>query len=289
MADKVSKKELKQPDEFVSLATRTYKWIQSNWKLIVATGVAVVLAVVAVQVFQYVRQRKEGQASALFVEAKKVLDSPVSSAGEDQSKPGSYSSEKEKLSAALELMEKVVKDHDGTRTADLARYYIGEINMRLGNHEKARKAFERYLAEAGDDADFAPFAVEGLGLAYEAEGKLEEARKHFEKLTKPPFDLQPDRGLYHLARIAHQKGDEGKAKELLEKLLDEYPDSIFRTEAENRLELLKNPGLQIADAAKAEPERNDEDEKSGENQAANRVTAQRASEAIKKAGGKDEK
>ncbi|RLB52445.1 MAG: hypothetical protein DRI34_14710 [Deltaproteobacteria bacterium] len=273
MAEKALRKELKEPDEFVSFTARVYQWMQKNWRLLAVAAGAVILAVVAAHVYNWNQARKEGQASALFVEAKKILDAPVSgdeALGQQSSTPGKYSSEKEKLQAALEKMNEVIEKYSSAKTALLARYYVGEIRRRLGEYDQAREAFEQFLNEAGHSSDFSAFALEGIAFCLEAQGKIKAARENYRRMTQPPFNTQPDRGLYHLARLAQDDGQADEARKIYEEILEKYPETAFRAEIENRLALLPPPAdkqQQQADSGKDVPDdkkqATSEDESSG--------------------------
>lgn len=263
MAAKALRKELKEPDEFVSYTSRAYQWMQHNWRWLAVGAGAVILAILAAQLYNWHQAKQEGQASALFVEAKKILEAPVSADDElakEESTPGKYASEKEKLQAALEKMRQVTEKHPSVKTALLARYYQGEILRRLGEYDKAQEAFEQFLKEAGNSSDFSAFALEGIAFCLEAKGNSAAARENYRRMTQPPFNTQPDRGLYHLARLAQKQGKADEARKTYQEILEKYPQTAFRAEIENRLALLPPAATEAEDrqAAKApgKPEAN---------------------------------
>lgn len=68
-----------------------------------------------------------------------------------------------------------------------ANYFIGECRRQLAQKNKkllaeARQAYERVI-ETVPDGRLVPFAIRGIGLCRMAEGKLDAARREFEKLS----------------------------------------------------------------------------------------------------------
>ncbi len=257
MTDKPTRKDLKEPDEFASKTQLIFNWTLKNWKLVALMAGGVVVCLLLVHAFVWYRVSKEKDASQLLVEALKILDSPVSKAPAAESKPGVYQSEQEKLQAALSSMQKVSETFGSTRTALLSRYFTGEIERRLGKYDEAIKSFKDFLAGSSQEADFSVYAMEGIGACLEAQGKLDEARAQYEAITKPPFDVEPDRALYNMARVDLQKGMKDKAVESFKSILDKYPDTALRRDIQNRLAAI---GEQPADSTEKKKEEGNKSE-----------------------------
>jgi len=239
LATKTSRKELKEPDEFITLTHRILQWLYQQRVPLLLGVAALILVIVGVVGWNWYVHSAEMKASQSFIEAYEILDARVAPGEEGTtSADGSYASEQDKYRAAIEALEQVRKNHASTSTADLATYFIGESHRRLGEHQKAIEHLEAYLKETGAGGELAVFALEGIGLSYEALGRSEEAVKRFRRLTEPPFDREPDRGLYHLARLEHKSGKAQEAARMFREIVEKYPGSVFLPEIESRLELL---------------------------------------------------
>lgn len=239
MAKKISRKELKEPDEFITFTTRVYTWLSEQKIGLIIGASALALVVICAYGYRWYKDSKEEKASVEFISAKKILDARVAGEGSDSASAtgaGSYASEEAKDKAAIEAFEKVRKEHPGTRVADLATYFIGEINSRLGNYDKAQENFQKYLESVGESGELSIFALEGIAAALEAQGKNQEAIEQYRRLTKPPYDMQPDRGFYHVARMEQKTGKTSEAKADFEKILEKYPQTNYRREIQQRLD-----------------------------------------------------
>ncbi|MBN2498789.1 MAG: tetratricopeptide repeat protein [Deltaproteobacteria bacterium] len=260
MADKMTRKQLKQPDEFVSFFQRSVTWLDENKILVTTLVLACALVVVGVFGFRWYFEAAEEKASMAFMSAHKIYTAKVTPNPEaDESATqadGTYPSEEAKYRAALDAFEGVRKLHSGSKTSSLATYFIAECQRRLGMHAEAVESFEAYLREEGPKAPLAPFAIEGIGATLESQGELDKARKHYRRLTEKPFEHNDDRGLYHLARLEQKSGNGQKAAALFAEILQKHPDSPLLQDVQDRLSMLP----EVPEVAKA-PEAIEETEK----------------------------
>ncbi|MBW2702824.1 MAG: tetratricopeptide repeat protein [Deltaproteobacteria bacterium] len=258
MAEKFDRKKLKEPDDFISFTQRSVEWALANRVMLVAGILALGLMVVGVFAYRWYALDLEQKASAAFATAQKIYDAPVVNNPEQalsgKVAAGTFASPDEKYKAASDGFEKVIKDHGGSRITSLARYYAGECQLRMKSHDKAIEFFELYLKDAGPDSALASLAVEGIAAAYEAQGKLDEARKQYERLKQEPFIQHKDRGMYHLALMEAVAGNKEAAALIFMQLQQEHPESAFLREAQERLTVLPVVELPKKADAAGDPE-----------------------------------
>jgi tetratricopeptide (TPR) repeat protein len=178
------------------------------------------------------------------MEAKKIMDSPVQDPlkmdPNPEPKSSSYNSESEKYKAAITEFEKLLQQHSGTETASLGQYFIGECYRKLGEYDKGIEFFRKYIRSADQKGALVAYALEGIAAALEAQGKMDEAKTEYKKLTVPPFSGgDEDRGLYHIARILQKEGKGEEAAVQFQEILKKHPNTIFMQDIENRLSVLK--------------------------------------------------
>ncbi len=115
---------------------------------------------------------------------------------------------------------------------------LGEASARmaLGANAQAMTLYESVYAEGKGDPALAARALEGLGLALEALGKPDQARKRFNELKAVAGARNKDTAEYHLARLDLAKGDRESAKTLLKGLYDRLSE---RGEGEPESKYLK--------------------------------------------------
>lgn len=247
MSQKVDRKELRKPDEFQVRAGQAMDWmIVHQRQLLLAIGALVVIAVGAGAAAAYASSR-EAKAGAALSEALELNARPI--AGEAPPQPGveSFPSKEERQKALIAALEKVRTDRAGTTAALTATAQVGFQKLKAGDPAGATQPLQQFLVSAGKDHPLRMFATESLGYALEGQGKLEDARATFAKLTEAGA---PDRAAYQAARLAlvENKPD---AKAALAAVAKEYPKDPVAMEANQRLELASMPPVLAASAAAA--------------------------------------
>ena len=246
MSEKIDRKQLKQPDEFQQVAGKGMEWVAAHQKQ-VAMGVgAIALAVVLAWGLSSWRATREAKAGSDLSQALEIESRPIGA----EAQPGqeSFPSKEERSKAALAALDKVRADHGGATAAQTAQAELGFLKLKSGDAAGAQKDLSDFLSGAGKDHPLRAFAQESLGYAYEAQGKLDDARAAFEKLRE--VDL-PARADFQVARLALVQG-KPDAKQQLEKVVREYPkETDVVREANERLELASLPPLPAGSVAPA--------------------------------------
>ena len=121
--------QLKQ-DKFsratIEAAEATVHWtVEHQSKLIAAGMVAIVLIAIAAGDWYYLSQQ-DAKASADLGQVVRTMDAPVVPAG-TPAEPGmlTFSSSKERSTAARKQLQAIVERYPHTRSADFARYFLG--------------------------------------------------------------------------------------------------------------------------------------------------------------------
>ena len=248
--DKISRKDLKKPDEFFSLTKRIAAWLIEQ--RVALLGGAAVLAVVIVAVFgwQWYGESREKEASRLFMEARQITQK--NSAGENNdANPGvdNLKSEEEKYRAAISGFEKVSKKFSKTDTAALAIFYIGQYYQKLGDLDKAIESYKEYLAREGVGGELASAAVEGIATSFESKQMIGQAIENYKRLCEEPtLETECDRGMYHLARLNQEAGKLQEAADQFRSIIDKYPNTQFSKDIQERLIMLPKPAVKSAEA-----------------------------------------
>src|SRR5579885_2524275 len=126
---RISRKSLRQPDEFQTIAGSVLTWAEQHVReLLVAAGLLVALGVVVVAAARY-RTSREAAAAAAFQGARALLE-----AG--------------KLPEAEKAFAELRRDYGTTSFGRLAPLYQGHALARAGDHAGAATAYEEFLAGA---------------------------------------------------------------------------------------------------------------------------------------------
>ena len=163
------------------------------------------------------------------------------STGLDDARPH-FKDEAARLKAAADGY-RAASGSDTVRTlADLGLagvlYDSGQFKDALATYDKVKQS-----ALAQKDSDVRLRALEGTGLAHEALGDKDVARKAFHELGNSDLTLFSALGLFQEARLAFAAGERDAAKDLLKKALDkvtkdesaEHPPSYVSSAARELL------------------------------------------------------
>jgi len=248
VAEKIDRKQLKRPDEFQVVAGRAMGWMAAHQRLVLGVASAVVAVALTAWGVSAWRDSRESKASAELAEALELLSRPVAGDGQTQASEQTFPSKEEREKAVVSALEKVRSGHGSTAAGQTALAELGFHKLKSGDAAAAQKDLEEFLARARKDHPLRPFAQEALGYAFEAQGKLDEARAAFEKLREMGVPARAD---YQAARLALVQG-KPDAKQLLERVAKEYPkDLAVVREANERLELASLPPYTPGEATPA--------------------------------------
>jgi tetratricopeptide (TPR) repeat protein len=245
---KISKKELQQPDQFVDFWTRATHaagtWASEHSRALVISFTALVTVVVGSIVLSQVSQRRSSHAAEALDHVERTAAAEPATAGTTPPDDGvpHLGTARDQLQAALkELDEKFGSGH-GPLAAE-AGLVRGRLLLDLGRAPEAASTFQT-LIDGKLDARLRFLAREGLGYAYEAQGKLAEAGSTFAQLGDDASraglqGFYKDRALYHQARLAELGSNPADAARLYHEVLDKFPTTTLRDEILNRIAALE--------------------------------------------------
>ncbi|MFO8072991.1 MAG: hypothetical protein R6V85_14045 [Polyangia bacterium] len=217
-------------DEFITRSMSYLDWAVERRRQIGAVlGLALLVAVVAILVNHFVESSR-AESSLLLAEVTSGSLAPVTPDGppaglEEQGEEDVslwFESRKERAEETLKRFEKVAEESGGTVFSTMGRLGAAAAHLDAGENEEAIAEYEKFLEGAGPElAWLRPNALEGLGHALEAAGKLEEARERFAQLAEESEGRVSLEARYHQARIAYLLEDRAEATELLGEVMDE--------------------------------------------------------------------
>jgi tetratricopeptide (TPR) repeat protein len=258
VAKNISKKELKQPDQFVSFWTRfsaqAGKFLNERRKpvLIGIGGLAGV--VTATVIYGELHERSAMRASQALAHVEKVATADLIAADGTAPKEDGlphFKTDKERLEGALKDVETFMTADPRSPLRREAELQKAGLLLDLQRPDEAIPLYTEILSSRLDQ-NLRFLAQEGLAYAYEAKGDLDQAAAAFAKLgdgdsgkadakgegVKVPF--YRERSLYHQGRIAERKGNPAQAVKLYKEVLEKTPQSPLRDEISNRLAVLES-------------------------------------------------
>jgi tetratricopeptide (TPR) repeat protein len=205
---KISRKELKQPDEFQSIFETAGLFFELHMTEVLL-GVAALLVVVAIAFGLYFYEvRQGGAASARFDQALSQLQG------------GKYD-------AAEKALSSLAADEPHRAVGRLSNLYLAIAYLAQKEPAKARDTLQRYLAE--DDASvFRGAALDDLAVSYEELGDYKQAENAYRQSAKieGPEQARAELGV---ARMLQKQDKHAEAISAYNDFLAQHPYAPERT------------------------------------------------------------
>ena len=226
MARRITRKQLKQSDEFVSTMDVVLQWLSENWRPIVA-GVVGLCAVAALWwMFVLWQDSRSEDASYALNHAVTVYE------GEDNL--GQLIPTGDPAAAEVEFLQ-VIEHYGDNDQADMARVYLARIYFDRNETDAARDLLVG-LAERHRGDTIGRIATLDLIHLRIAAGQATEVAAELEAMvTGANPSLPRDVALYELGQLYMAEQNQAQAGEYFQKLVDEFPESPYGNLARARL------------------------------------------------------
>ena len=152
---KITKKKLKEPDEFISLSEKAYRFIVQYHKPIVTGGIILLVVVLVIILFQKWEKRKEVDAEQKFAVAVQLYQGIISPNREGS--PSEYKNVSEKF-------DEVIAKFPRTSAGKLSLLYKGNIHLQLGEFEEAIKEYQSISPKSWESKTLPFTCSRGHGL-----------------------------------------------------------------------------------------------------------------------------
>lgn len=201
-------------------------WLKRNVNILQWVVVLGLAGGIGFQIYRHQRDKSEATATDLLMvgataEFARVGTEPSEAdprTGIEDTRP-SFADHAARLAAAVKGYRAAAgSDTLGT----LARTGLAGALFDQGKFQEALTEYRavRQSALAEKDPDLRCRAIEGIGMSEEGLGHIDLAQKAYVELGKSDVPGFGPLGLYHQARLHHQKGETDKAKELLKSALE---------------------------------------------------------------------
>jgi tetratricopeptide (TPR) repeat protein len=222
---KISRKELKQPDEFQTVFETAALFFELHMtEVLLGAAALLVIVAIALSFFYYEAQRGHA-ASARFDQALSEIQGGKYDAGEKD-------------------LSSLAADEPHRAVGRLANLYLANAYLAQKEPAKAREALLRYLAE--DDASvFRGAALDDLAVAYEELGDYKQAEATYRQASaiEGPEQARAELGM---ARMLQKQGKRGEAIAVYRDFLAQHP---YAPEHTLVMETLAQLGVSPATAA----------------------------------------
>jgi tetratricopeptide (TPR) repeat protein len=214
---RITRKELKQPDEFVSIVESAEEFLLSNLRQVIISA-AVVLAVAAVAAGTwYYEVHRDRMAANQFYTALTALNS-------------------KNYDTAAQDFSHLAEAEPNRRLGRLARFYIGLSYLGQNDLPRARDALIAFLGEEHDPT-YISLGRTDLAVVYEKMGEFAKAEDEYRQAAAVPGPEQ-SRAELGVARMMMQQGNHSAAIEVYRQFLVHHPFSEQRGEVLESLAML---------------------------------------------------
>jgi len=244
------RRELKQND-VAQMVAAARNFLEENGRQLTWAVVAILVVGAAVSGLLAYRNREQAKGTELLAQATVVLNTavvPVNAETKPGDAPaaagigakGTFSTETQKLNAAVPKLRAAADAYPDTAAGIQARYHLAASLAALGQQKEAITQFDDVVRRAGADSLYARMAQLGKADAQFASGQTDAAIATWKELAaKKDANLPEDAILMQLGRAYQAKGNAAEAKKTFTDIVDKHPDSPYVAEARKELDSLK--------------------------------------------------
>jgi tetratricopeptide (TPR) repeat protein len=244
VARNIDRKDLRNPDQFVSFWTRVAQYISSHRTGVIGAVLVVVVAVAGTWLGSTVMSKRAADVSRDFARIEKIGAADLLPASGEAPKTDDglphFKTEQARLEGALKEADSFLAAHGGSDLKEEALLLKAKYLLALG---RAQEALPIYQGQLGSlDARLRFLAQEGLGYALEATGQIDPAITAFNTLAEDGAaagGFYRDHALFNKARLLEKKGNGQDAQKLLHEILDKTPTTPLKEEINDRLAALE--------------------------------------------------
>src|SRR5947207_13534515 len=245
------RRELKENDVARMIAA-TREFAQQHGNQLTTALIVVLVLVAGVFGFFAYRNREQSRGQDLLGQAMVVLNTavvPVTATANPGDAPaaasitakGTFSTESQKLNAAVPKLKAAADAYPDTQAGVQARYHLAASLAALGQQKDAVTQFDEVIRRAGADSLYGRMAQMGKADAELASGQADAAIATWKELqAKKDANLPEDAILMQLGRAYQAKGNTDEARKTFTDIVDNHPDSPYVAEARKELESLKS-------------------------------------------------
>ena len=214
--------------------------LRGRGRTLAAAGAVVLAVVLGAGGYLWWQQRQADRAGALLADALLVASSAVASPVPDAAGggDGAFPSEEAKLEAAVERLLAVADAWPGLRPGVTARYEAAVRLVVLGRPDEAAGHYRRVVDVAGGQIH-GTMARLGLAETHVLQGDYEDAVELLRAESEAgESDVPIDAVLMRLGRACELAGRDADALAAFTRVVDEFPFSVYSSEARRKADAL---------------------------------------------------
>lgn len=244
---KTSERHHLKEDEFLTALDRTRGVIAVNRRNISLVGTIVLLAILIVGGYVFWRQARNDKAATMLADAMITLEAPVIPPQppgvlnpQPALPPVHFPTEQARTQAALPKLDAVAAAYPKTKAGISATYRAAGLLADLGRLGDAEQRFNQVVSLDGSGV-YGRMAQLGLASLQVQSKKYDQAISTLQALSqRTDGDLPLDGILMQLGQAYRAAGRSQEAVRTYTRIVDEFPQSAYATDARRLLDELKS-------------------------------------------------
>ena len=205
---RLSRKEIRQPDQFVSLSVQVVDWVREHTRYLMCSALGVIVVAALITGWSVWQKHHEQQAEILLHEATKLVHGTARTANHGQ---------------ALDHLQRLVSDYGSTSAAAFAFWHLGHLQFEGGDYSAALTAYrqaQQRFPKASQPLMLALVTLD-VGYAQEASGTCDQAITSFEAVLQLPAHWLRGEAYLGLGRCYENTGTPHQAVTIYERALSD--------------------------------------------------------------------
>ena len=223
----------------IGAAEKTAHWSVEHRNTLTIAGIAVAVIAAVVLGGWYYLSRQDEKASFELSVAVRTLDTPLRPAGTPaQPESPSFASAQERAEAGKKQFQAIMDKYPHTRTADMARYFLGVTSENAGDNAGAESNFKAVASNG--NKELASVAKLALAALYANTNRSKDAVALYQELiNQPTASVGKVTAELHLAELYQATNQPLDAKRLYEQIKKDNPGADAVAIATQKLTELK--------------------------------------------------
>ena len=214
--ENMSRKELLQPNKVEKFLYSFVDHAYRKKNLYTIISVIFICLIISIWgIWQYVKIERINEANLLHIARSKFKDPKLT--------------EKERLIQGIVALQEFTSSESESKLSVYALMELGEAHARNSQINESINVFRKVINHSEATQFLRNSAKLSLAAIYEQKKQWDQAQKFLDSIDTESWN---DLRWRVSARIAINKGEFKKAKKLLERLLKEFPNSVFQQETE---------------------------------------------------------
>jgi TolA-binding protein len=244
---KASERHKIKENDFAHTVARTRELVNQRPRETATIAIAVLGVALVLGAFLAWRVARDAKATTLLAAALAVAEAPVVAppppapgSPPPVQPPGSFRTDRERLEASLPPLQRAADGYPDSDAGITARFRLAASLAELGRYAEAEQRYQEVVQKAGAKNIYRYTARLGVGEAQLGQGKGDVAVATFRDLASDTnSNLPVDGVLMQLGRAALMAGKKDDATRAFTRVVDEFPQSLYASEAKEKLAGIK--------------------------------------------------